>query len=289
MDLPSILQRREPDLDGPAWASLLGGGAAAKRAMASRGPVFIWQMGKVGSGAFTESIERLGSYAVFHFHHTNANTVQKVISEKEAAGVQIPDDLRLSQKLLTAIEGIKSQTEESIYIVSAVRDPVARNVSAFFQNLEIYAPDAKTIAKKDIGELRKIFLEKYHHKTPVNWFDRELLHTAGIDIYETRFDRSKRALLLSKPPFQVLVLRAEDDDIKKAGALNEFFGRSDISLEKRNDSRRKKYGKTYAAFLNGLVFDDDYMASLYDTRYSRHFYSDEELNAFQRRWRGYPI
>jgi len=268
----------------PAWKKLLeisGPGVGGK---ATEKPVFIWQMGKVGSSALAESVEKLGAYSVFHFHHTNADTIQKVVRAKTDAGVEIPKDLRLSQMLLEIMSAIKSQRHEKIYVISAVRDPIARNVSAFFQNLNIFAPDVDISSGRDAHKVREIFMRTYSHAIPTGWFNRELLHTAGMNIYKTPFDHEKTVLRLSEAPFELLVLRAEDADSQKSAALNELFDRSDIVLEKHNVSRKKKYANLYSAFMDGLKFEDSFLSAQYDTPLCRHFYTDEELRAFRERW-----
>jgi Putative capsular polysaccharide synthesis protein len=268
----------------PAWKKLLEISAPRSESASSGSAVFIWQMGKVGSSALAESVETLGAHAVFHFHHTNADTIDKVVTAKMNAGVEIPKDLKLSQMLLSIMGAIKSQKHEKIYVISAVRDPIARNISAFFQNLNIFAPDVDSSFGHDALKLREIFMRTYSHSIPTGWFDRELLHTAGMDIYKTPFDHSKSALRLSEAPFELLVLRAEDADNKKSAALNELLGRSDIVIEKHNVSRRKKYARLYSAFMDGLSFETEFLSAQYDTPFCHHFYTDEELDSFRKRW-----
>jgi len=280
----AISTSRESGAASPAWKKLLEIAPSRSKTTQAEAAVFIWQMGKVGSSALAESIEKLDVYSVFHFHHTNADTIQKVVRAKGDAGVEIPKDLRLSQMLLDIMSAIKSQKNDKIFVISAVRDPIARNISAFFQNLNIFAPDVDFSSGRDAQKVREIFMATYSHGIPTGWFDREILHTAGIDIYETPFDHDEGALRMSEAPFELLVLRAEDADSKKSAALNELLGRTDIVLEKHNVSRRKKYANLYSAFMDGLAFDTDFLSAQYDTPFCRHFYTDDELTSFQKQW-----
>ncbi len=267
-----------------AWKELLEVGLPKVDKVTTKNPVFVWQMGKVGSSAVAHSIERLGEYAVFHFHHTNANTIKRVIQAKRGAKVALPMDLLLSEKLLHVMDGIKAQKNEKIYVISAVRDPIARNVSAFFENLNVYAPDVDVSSGRDAQKLRELFLQTYSHATPTNWFDLELRFTAGIDVYKTPFDREKHTLRLSQAPFELLILRAEDDDRKKSMAMNELFGRSDIKLKKYNVAGKKDYAKLYSAFMDGLTFEAEFLDAQYSSKFCRHFYTDKELGLFKKRW-----
>ncbi len=161
---------------------------------------------------------------------------------------------------------------------------MARNISAFFENLNIYAPGIDISSRREAYKLREVFMRKYAHSIPAGWFNRELRHTASIDVYKTPFDHNKRTLRISASPFELLVLRAEDGDDKKSAALNALLGRTDLELMKYNTSHSKAYAKLYSTFMDGLVFEPAFLSAQYDTQFCRHFYSDEELNSFRKRW-----
>jgi hypothetical protein len=130
-----------------------------------------------------------------------------------------------------------------------------------------------------------VFLDEYGHSTPLKWFDSEVKTTVGIDVYSTPFDHARARLRVSEGPFDLLILRAEDDDEAKEAALNEFFDRDDLTIVRTNVGAEKGYADLYERFRENLVLPEDYLDTMYESRLARHFYTDEERAAMRARWR----
>lgn len=251
-----------------------------------REPVLIWQMGKVGSRSLVGAIERTGDYAVFHIHHTNRDSIASVRAKYDERGEAYPTDLRLSMQVLKMIDSLLDQGERKIRVVSAVRDPLARNVSAFFQNLKLFAGNGVDEGTPDARRLTEVFLTEYEQTIPLTWFDREVKATLGIDVYSMPFDRERARLRVSHGAFDLIVLRAEDEDKAKDAALTEFFERNEsLNLARINVGSNKRYADLYGRFLEALVVPEQLLDTIYDSRLCRHFYTDDERRAMRNRWR----
>jgi len=243
-------------------------------------------MGKVGSRTLVDAIERAGNYAVFHIHHTNRNTIASVRAQYDRAGEPYPTDLRVSMQVLKMIDVLREAPDRTVRIVSAVRDPLARNVSAFFQNLKFFAGEGTHDPATDAERLTEIFLREYQQTIPLGWFDREVAGTLGIDIYSKSFDRERARLQISDGAFDLLILRAEDDDEVKEDALNDFFAREvPLKLVRTNIGSNKRYANLYEGFLERLVVPEDLLDTIYESRLVRHFYTDEERTRMREQWR----
>src|SRR5437016_4459341 len=85
------------------------------RAMKSlfRTPVVIFQMGKVGSSSLHDTLAKKLKGPVIHAHHFAGLTADQ-------------------QRNLTW----RRRLHLPIYVISPAREPVARNISAFFQNFQ---------------------------------------------------------------------------------------------------------------------------------------------------------
>ena len=121
-------------------------------------PILIWQMGKVGSKAVVQSIKNshLAS-PVFHAHVLSeallmsGELYERSIRNKNQSYLF---NVCLKERL------IKKNTDLRWRIISLVREPVARNVSAFFQNIDLYL-DERTLSRlndMDIEYLQDTFL-----------------------------------------------------------------------------------------------------------------------------------
>ena len=86
-----------------------------KRDLKSDIPVLVYQMGKVGSSSVTNSLLRHYSGIVLQAHYFNSNH----------------KDWRVGRLYRWVIE-----EDNPLRIISLTREPIGRNVSAFFQNFE---------------------------------------------------------------------------------------------------------------------------------------------------------
>ena len=66
-------------------------------------------------------------------------------------------------------------------------------------------------------------------------------------------------------------------------AVQEFLGLKNFSLYNTNTTNEKGFAELYRAF-NDLPFPAEYVEERYKTQFARHFYNDEELDAFKKRW-----
>ena len=169
-----------------------------------------------------------------------------------------------------------------------VRDPVARNMSAFFENLEhktnlaLFTPTTDLIDK---------FFKSYPHGIPEQWFDEELKQVFGFDVFSLSFDHVSKSLRSDFGGYRFLVLRTEESNSEKEALLREFLNTPDLSLGFFNVGGRKQYADVYKEFRSAIKKDArfrDYVNEIYRSRYARHFYTDVELTEFKRQWLG-PI
>jgi len=139
--------------------------------------IIVYQMGKVGSNSVVESIRKAGNYAVFHIHRLNPDNIAK--SEK---GNIIQSLSLLNERMAVLLYNRITAGERKVKIISIVREPIDRNCSAFFQNFKIFTGlDYKNSNFRE-KELQEIFLSRYSHQVPLQWFDVEMKAVTGIDV-----------------------------------------------------------------------------------------------------------
>jgi hypothetical protein len=51
----------------------------------------------------------------------------------------------------------------------------------------------------------------------------------------------------------------------------------------KNTGEGKQYGEIYRSFLHAVQLPKSYVNSMYSSRYARHFYTPEEIDAFRTR------
>jgi len=83
---------------------------------------------------------------------------------------------------------------------------------------------------------------------------------------------------------KILLIRLEDLNHCAAEALRTFLGIEDFTLHTTNIGKKKQYHTMYKAFLNDLRVPDSYLDMMYNSQYSNHFYSKDEIATFRNKW-----
>lgn len=261
-------------------------------------PIVVHQMARVGSISVLHAILRcFDRDRVFHTHYLHPATIA---AERARADLlhRVRGDVGLTRELLAASmlderlrrDGLQRDEEDSAWrVVTMVRDPVARTISAFFRHFAYNHPHLSPTFHEDprnVGRLLDLFLapEEEERRVVHQWFDRELCTPLGIDVYEAPFPREAGVARWSTARTELLLLRTEDLDRVGEGALREFLGAPALSLQTQNRGVEQSYGAAYAAFMSRLRLPSRYLDEMYDAPVARHFYSDAEIESFRRRW-----
>ncbi len=242
-------------------------------------------MGKVGSATVYSSLRSIDLRRPVHHAHLlnqldeNSEHVRRRYSEPAATLAQIEKGRRLRKRIL--------RSRQTWHVISLVRDPVQRNVSAFFQNLTEVIPDVYERSARDeiaVADIRDAFLNRYDHSPPLDWFQTQLEPLFGIDVFATHFDTEKGFATYETQTTKLLVIRLEDLAVCGEAAIREFLGLESFALVNTNMSREKRYNDLYAAFERSVTLPPSYLARMYGSPLARHFYTDEEIDGFKRRW-----
>jgi len=232
-------------------------------------PVVVYQMGKVGSMALVASLERQGVRPVYHVHAMN------------------PAGERPQQAARVAYEEIVLAQRPAKFI-TLVRETIARNVSAFFQEENFVRHTGRRFAEfgGSLEELARVFGSKLRHMSvfPLTWFDRQVKEVLGIDVYAEPFDQARGFVRLSQGVHELLVLKSELDDRSKAAAVATFLNLDGFEIERANVGGQKAYAEAYRRFRESVRLPEAYIEGMLSSRHMRHFYSEPEIERFRAYW-----
>ena len=226
-------------------------------------PVFIYQMGKVGSKTVEKSLLRT-SYpgAVLHGHNFSLNH----------------NNWKIRHLYHWAL-----LKKRPLNVISLTREPIGRNVSAFFQTFERTTGVPYERANFSLEELRSIFLANYTHDKVLQWFDKNIRDNLHIDVYSTPFPECGFATY-SHGNIRLLVMRSEIGDNEKINAIKDFLGLTDFQLVNTNIGEGKIYAETYQDFKKKIKLPSDYIAKMCESKYFNHFYSQVVIDATKMKW-----
>jgi hypothetical protein len=135
-----------------------------------------------------------------------------------------------------------------------------------------------------IDRLRDSFVNDFDHDRPSEWFDLEIKGILGIDVFAEGFPVARGYQTYSTDSYDLLLIRMEDLGRVGAEAVREFLGLPEFELETKNQGDDKTYAQLYADMKKQVRFDPGMLSRVYDTRYARTFYSDDELARLKARW-----
>lgn len=223
------------------------------------------------------SLKAQGVAPVFHMHRLNPANIEAVRQARE-------DDSSSEEHEAAWINQHIIQKQRPVKFISLVREPVGRNVSAFFQNLEAITGLDKEAVLCNADKLQAYFLNSYKHSVPLDWFDVEVQETLGIEVYAQPFPKEKGYIEFQNGPFELLVLRAELPDGEKAEAIQRFLGLRRFEIGRENVSARKWYADLYDHFKQHLALPQEHLDAMCTAKYTRHFYTASEIEAMRVRW-----
>lgn len=224
-------------------------------------PIFIYQMGKVASSSVTKSIKKQYKGACIQGHHLYKDHKHY--------------DIR-------AIYKYNIEEKKPIKIISLVREPISRNVSAFFEN---FHRDTGYRFKKNpysSKELVNVFLEKFYHNTPIEWFDKHIKSNFGIDVYSKPFPEDGYDFF-KNGNVELLLMKHNLDDKVKEKIISDYIGVEDFELQNANVGSKKIYSDTYNNFKSSYL-PENYLDRMLDSKYSKHFYLND-IEKIKNKWR----
>jgi hypothetical protein len=250
--------------------------------------VVVAQMGKVGSQAVTASLDAAG-FSTAHVHFLSRAGLRRAERVYEASW----DPSRLPWHVWEGRRtAARLRSGERLDIVTIVRDPIARNVSSFFQVADLqYGIDLGALEEAGaFDEVTRLFLETFdEHDVPLRWLDDELAAATGVDVYESDFDVERGWMIVEGARARILVLRTDRMGDAFTAAVEAFLDRRGIALLQRNVSADKATGELYNDVRRHARLPEPYLDQMYNSRFARHFFDDAELAEMRRLWTGSPV
>jgi len=83
----------------------------------------------------------------------------------------------------------------------------------------------------------------------------------------------------------LLLIRLENLNQCAAAAFKEFLDIDGFTLIDANVASEKVYAPLYKEMKGRIRLPESYLDAMYQSKYTRHFYSEEEIRRFRERWR----
>jgi len=255
-------------------------------------PILIYQMGKVGSSTVYRSLKaaRIQS-PIIHCHFLSRENIRHVEHYfLSLPSQEVPDHIEKCKRLSNYIH--RNMGKHRWKVITLVRDPVAREISDLFQNLEVVVPElgvTKTTSNIQLAIDRLLNMFKNFDESEdyaCAWFDLELKDVFKIDIYNYPFDKERGYQIYNDTIADVLLIRLEDLSKCFKAAMTDFLNMPDLELIHFNVGANKEYEQLYAKVVSSIRIPRDSLDKIYSSRYVKTFYSEEKICGLKKRWSG---
>jgi Putative capsular polysaccharide synthesis protein len=275
-----------------------------------RNPIIVHQMGKVGSQSVLRSLAaepRISTErAVVHTHFLTRNQLareRRLLASAKAAyqGTPLPEiwwNPPFIWDGLIVGAAVTRERDRRWEVITLVRDPVARNVSLFFEKLEVpigydwferrpRLSDDELLAELDPlferhvldpGGLARLDVD------PLLWFDLEMAPVFGVHIFGSPFATDRGWQIYEGERARLLLIRTADLDRVGAEALEQFLGVPGIQLVSGNVADRREHASVYALFRERLRLPPEQLDATYGSRLVTHLFTPQEIEAMRSKW-----
>jgi len=255
-------------------------------------PIVVYQMGKVGSKTVVESLKSSTlRRPIYHVHYITKEGLDyhkdmSLNPQRPKLGIHHWTGHYLRKKI---------EREKRVWnVITLVREPISRNISAFFHVIDTWIPDFDPrffdkIPSMSVEQMRQLFLEKYPHDLPTTWFDTEMKVVFGIDVFASQFPKYKGYKIYRGERANLLLIRLEDFNSVIGEALSEFLCLNEFKMVRANIGSEGRNAANYRLFLDHVVLPEEYIQDAYTSKYVQHFYTDSEVLKFSSRWSGKSI
>ena len=229
------------------------------RLLDSPPPVIVYQMGKVGSSSVIATIKSTGR-PVYQVHRANEESIKNLRKWTDNAGMprRVEEPGRFLGKCWSKGKLI------DLPLIVLLREPLQRNLSAFFQNGDYFMRDIDVNSDVDVTQKLERFIEEYNHRQPLDWLESELLN-----FFPETLIGSDDFLIESN----ICLIRSEVADSLKLECLNKFLGTELTKICRANDANQKDYRGAYNQ-LSSLARADSRVIAKYREIYTNTIFQD---------------
>jgi len=238
-------------------------------------PIIILTPGKVGSSSVYSTLKAECSNHVYHLHNLSKVGIEKsIVNHVESNRKSKPLHLIISKILRNKLAHYKGK----LYIITILREPISREISAFFQNTELHKKELENrkleIDSEKALDMLSIQLETNICDNLKEWFDLEILQNFGIDVFEQTFNVNKKYALYQNGQTELLVIKMEDLDTVFPKAISAFLDiEKPIKIKSTNIGDQKYYASTYQDIKGNIKLQPQQVHQIVNSKYFQHFYA----------------
>lgn len=193
-----------------------------------------------------------------------------------------------------------SRTKQTVKIVMGVRDPIATMVSAVFQHIF----NQSYFVSRNLCELneehKKEFLDNWDGQILYDSIYKDGVYFEGedsyigenfmeelsehvVDVYKHPFDTEKGYTVIKEKNVEIFIYQLEKLN-HLLEEFSQFVGTPISAFATSNETTNKWIGPSYEIGKKELKLSQRKLDCAYETKYSTHFYKEEDIRKFKAKW-----
>lgn len=240
--------------------------------------VVVYTMGKVGTLTICNSLNAIS------YRHVHPHSLRYTKPGVYFLKLSLPVYKKIYFSVKTVLKRLKvviwKSLKNEIIIISGVRDPYSRNVSAFFEQAHYFGG-------LDVGmnlrEVREEFDRLCDFFAPINWFDEEIYKVTGINVYDYSFNKDKGFVSIKKGKYKIFIYRL--DKLNELGKeLKKFIDSPSFEIVSTNFTADSLYSSISKKFASYYKYASNISNVYAESKYMKHFYTETEVENLKTRW-----
>lgn len=238
-------------------------------------PILVFSLGKTGTSSLEDGLRASTRRPVVKAHNLSRQGLRRRIKQERRSGNSRPHFLWRSEAMRADMLLRRARRWD---VISVMRDPLARSVSAYFYSQRASGDPVPT--DPDYHGPRVEAFARRLHVLP-DWFSAELEPVTGIDAYAVPYPFDVGVLATTAGRWRSYVTRTEDLPMSGPRIIEYITEQETASLPRSN---AQSADPAYTEFLASWRFDPGLCEELFSSRAVRHFYRPTEVNQMHERW-----
>lgn len=235
-----------------------------------KNPVLLYTPGKVGSSTIVNSLRAAGVDEVQpHSLRFSIPGIYFVCAPRSRAQTCFDFFCTLLLRLKIFLY-LVSKVGRRIKIITLVRSPVDRNISAFFEHF--HHLKCGDVTDYSASQLEQMFYRFGDHGAQERWLNEEIVRVFGLHINDFQSIREGEPVVLSKGNIDVYFVRTEDLD-RCFESLRGWLELPNLMLLPTNRSANKPYAEQYKATKALVLANENYVSSVEGSDFFKKFYA----------------
>jgi hypothetical protein len=245
-------------------------------------------MGKVGSTSILRTLKSTRyAQGAQHLHFLNPETLPTIHDIHRMAGFkEAPAHLKATESFNEVRSAIDP---DRLFVIMAVRDPVAFAISDFFQNPYFFKDFDLELTERNAAQIERYLRDVVLAPTSSSfrywneWLSKEMEDVFDFRFSDHQFDQLKGWAVLDCDQAKIGCIQLETMSDEFQNFTLALLGER-IPLNGRIANQRSNQQKFYGQLIQRLSLSRGHLEQIYASSRVRYFYSDEQIERFMQRW-----